>query len=804
MKHARRILATGLAAAACAAAVGTAGTSREGELGYETVAAAQPGSLVEDFSYPGAEKIKAEKGITLKSGDGHIVLADCDGSPGQMEIHARGRVTTCFRVIGSSGYLSVEIPAVFGVKASADEAADVTLTAPDSTVQEVHIPKGAARPVGETADPQARDHTLVEIRVGEETSPPPLIADPARPWLARVNVDTPGRNGSRSCSGALVDQTWVLTSASCFPDGAAGTLNATATVAGQNAIKINYLVPRSDRDLVLVRLATPITNVALAPLTNTAPADGSALVAAGTGRSKTEWVPNTPHSSSVTQSSAAATNVSLTAGQVCQGDAGGPVLDSSGRITAVLSTAEQGECFGQVSQGTSATAARVDNIVPWLKESTLTPLARYDLDEAAGSRRVSGGATENFAVRLGGGAELGAAGKTGTALRLNGTSAYAATSGPVVDATKSFTVSAWVKLDKKDKNYTFLSQAGTRASAFQVYYSKYYDKFVFNRHVKDTDDTDIARAMSKQVAQTGVWTHLAGSYDADAQTISLFVNGALQEAAKFTTYWRANGGFQVGRLWYKGAWQEYMPGQIDDIRTFQSPVTAANAASLASGSSPAELQELASFPLNEPSGSETASGGSGAGLTATLAGGAQLGAAGKTGTALRLNGTSGYAATSARMLSTVKSFSVSAWVKLDKKDKNYTFLSQAGSRGSGFQLYYSKDYDKFVFNRHAKDADDTGIVRSVSTDVAQVGVWTQLTGVYDATTNKIQLFVNGKPQTAADFTTPWAASSALQIGRVYYKGVWQENLAGSIDDVRIWDRAVGASEISNQGLRINN
>ncbi|WP_305890888.1 hypothetical protein, partial [Streptomyces rugosispiralis] len=61
---------------------------------------------------------------------------------------------------------------------------------------------------------------------------------------------------------------------------------------------------------------------------------------------------------------------------------------------------------------------------------------------------------EEFVAQLGGGAELGVAGKAGTALRLNGTSSYAATAGPVVDTTKSFTVSAWVKLDDKERNYT--------------------------------------------------------------------------------------------------------------------------------------------------------------------------------------------------------------------------------------------------------------------------------------------------------------------------------------------------------------
>ncbi|WP_306324377.1 LamG-like jellyroll fold domain-containing protein, partial [Streptomyces sp. CC224E] len=92
--------------------------------------------------------------------------------------------------------------------------------------------------------------------------------------------------------------------------------------------------------------------------------------------------------------------------------------------------------------------------------------------------------------------------------------------------------------------------------------------------------------------------------------------------------------------------------------------------------------------------------------------------------------------------------------------------------------------DRWVFNRHTKDADDTTIARSQSTETPQTGVWTHLTGVYDATAKTVQLFVNGKPQTAAEFTTPWRATGGLQIGRLYYKGEFQEYTDGTIDNIR--------------------
>ncbi|MEJ8650737.1 glycerophosphodiester phosphodiesterase family protein [Streptomyces sp. MS1.AVA.3] len=378
------------------------------------------------------------------------------------------------------------------------------------------------------------------------------------------------------------------------------------------------------------------------------------------------------------------------------------------------------------------------------------------------------------------------------------------TAGPVIDTTKSFSVSAWVKLDSKDRNQTFLSQAGNRASGFQLYYSKAYDKWVFNQHTADTDAPDLVRAVSREAVQPAEWTHLTGSYDADKRSLSLFVNGRLQQSVQAAPVWRATGGLQIGRVRALGAWKEAAAGAIDEIRTVQSPVTQADATALSTGRLPVHLQELASFPLDESAGATHVGGGMGAGPVATLAGGgAQLGAPGKVGTALKLNGTTAYAATAGPVVDTTKSFSVSAWVKLDAKDRNRTFLSQAGNHASGFQLYYSKAYDKWVFNRHTTDSDNTTIVRSTSTDTAQTGVWTHLTGVYDSAAKKIQLFVNGKPQTAADFTTPWRANGGLQIGRLHYQSTFQEHFAGTIDNIRIWDETVlvGCSRTNAIGHR---
>jgi hypothetical protein len=83
----------------------------------ETAAADGPPSIVEDISYPGAEKILAERGITLIIGDGHIQLADCvPGGVGQLVARSTAfNDPICFKATGP-GWLTVSIPEVFSIK----------------------------------------------------------------------------------------------------------------------------------------------------------------------------------------------------------------------------------------------------------------------------------------------------------------------------------------------------------------------------------------------------------------------------------------------------------------------------------------------------------------------------------------------------------------------------------------------------------------------------------------------------------------------------------------------------------------
>lgn len=149
-----------------ASTVAVADTSAEGSAasGAQAVADDAPPSIVEDFAYPGADKVFDEWGITLKRGDGHIVLAACDGGDNEIKVMARGvgrDDEVCFKATSANGYLALEVPDVFGIRTQS-RPVRVELTAEDKS-ETVDVPANVLRGVGEgLGQPPA---VLLELRV---------------------------------------------------------------------------------------------------------------------------------------------------------------------------------------------------------------------------------------------------------------------------------------------------------------------------------------------------------------------------------------------------------------------------------------------------------------------------------------------------------------------------------------------------------------------------------------------------------------------------------------------------------------
>lgn len=145
-------------------AVANAAAENSATPGAQVAAADGPPSIVEDFAYPGADKVFEEWGITLKSGDGHIVLAPCGGGDNEIKVMARGvgrDDEVCFEATSANGYLTLEVPDVFGIRTQS-RPVRVELTAEDKS-ETVDVPANVLKGVGEgLGQPPA---VLLELRV---------------------------------------------------------------------------------------------------------------------------------------------------------------------------------------------------------------------------------------------------------------------------------------------------------------------------------------------------------------------------------------------------------------------------------------------------------------------------------------------------------------------------------------------------------------------------------------------------------------------------------------------------------------
>ncbi|WP_097282645.1 LamG-like jellyroll fold domain-containing protein [Streptomyces sp. OK228] len=165
---------------------------------------------------------------------------------------------------------------------------------------------------------------------------------------------------------------------------------------------------------------------------------------------------------------------------------------------------------------------------------------------------------------------------------------------------------------------------------------------------------------------------------------------------------------------------------------------------------------------------------------------------------------SGYAATAAPAVNTQSSFTVSAWAYLADGSDFRTVLSETGSDGSGFALYYSPGIQRWVF---LWNWYENGVRKYLGANADVAGVplkaWTHLTGVYDSKARTISLYVNGRMQgspvalpSTSDATT---TDGTLQFGRASFTpGSYVNYWRGRVDEVAVWQRVLTGDQIATE------
>jgi Concanavalin A-like lectin/glucanases superfamily/FG-GAP-like repeat len=411
-------------------------------------------------------------------------------------------------------------------------------------------------------------------------------------------------------------------------------------------------------------------------------------------------------------------------------------------------------------------------------------VVRWKLNESGGTALADDTGGGHTATLTGG--TLGASGRIvggDSALHFNGVGS-GATAPSIVDTSKSFSVSAWVKLDDLNSNHSVVVANGTDHGAFYLWYTTGFNKWVFGTTTNDGPTYSWNSLTSDNPPQVGVWTHLVGVFDSGAHTMNLYVDGVRQSSTMTgVTAWNAtnatmlgrtiNGNNMVGSVAQVQLWNRLISG--DEVTALAAPELVGQWDMSDVGPGPTYDASIYGHDLDfypQPGGPQIPPAGSG-----------------HTGTGLHLDGVDDYAQTSGPVLNTDQSYTISAWVKLSDKTTDRAVMAQERLyQLSAFYLMYNAGLDRWTLQVPRSGTDATWWTVS-SSGSPSLNTWTHLVGVYDAVSGQLKLYVNGTLQGTLANVRGWNTPDPLYIGRPG-SGYNIDFFAGDVDDIRVYQGVV--------------
>jgi hypothetical protein len=396
-----------------------------------------------------------------------------------------------------------------------------------------------------------------------------------------------------------------------------------------------------------------------------------------------------------------------------------------------------------------------------------------------------------------------APGAVGSAVRLQGDGGHV-TAPNTVRTDSSFSVSAWVKLDRTDAGrYTVVSQDGTNVYGLNLEYEGDTKKWTFVMTGTDSANVTAWYAIKSQIPPVAnSWTHLTATYDSVSRQMTLYVNGVSSGSVRRETPWQANGLVRIGQLKAGQGFGQNWPGSIDEVKFYDRLLSDAEISSTVAR----DNVQVAHWKFEEEDGT-TAKNDIAGGETVVLENGAHFDPAGAVNGAVQFDGSDDYAATDGPIIRTDQSFSVAGWIKVDRRaaaNQAFTALSQDGGSLSGFSLGYREvDGGRWEFSMPSADSANPAEAVVRSTELAKFGEFIHLTAIYEAPTKQLRLYAGGQLMGTTTATGVFNATGKFVLGQGKRNGAPANALPGGVDEVRVYSRVISAEEIKGIVSREN-
>lgn len=431
------------------------------------------------------------------------------------------------------------------------------------------------------------------------------------------------------------------------------------------------------------------------------------------------------------------------------------------------------------------------------------PAGYWKFDDGSGATAVDSSGNGNNGTLING--PNWTTGQVNGALNFNGDDDYISVSrNSSLDVT-TFTIAGWVKLTNVATANQFVFWNGNTASPWGGW------GLAINRSsVLGCDVGEICLWVSQNsgsnfdyvevphnLTVNDKWYHIAATWNNSTKTATYYVDGTPIGSA--TSSYAVVMGSSPNTYAGRGASAGYFNGAMDEVRVYNYALSAAEISALYNNSQATSFNPIASYHFSEGSGTTT-SDSSENGNTCTISGAVWTNS-GKSGKALNFDGNYTYLDCGTKSsLNLNSSFTASAWVKTNKSSETYQAILMKSENNypeslgqQGWELIYRSSSAGFRFG--IRDQNDKAVLVNALPS-GNIGDWHHVVGVYDDSNNTMRLYIDGivrASSTKASLASFNAPDWSFKIGR--YAGGY--SFRGTIDEVRVYNRALSAQEVSS-------
>ncbi len=453
------------------------------------------------------------------------------------------------------------------------------------------------------------------------------------------------------------------------------------------------------------------------------------------------------------------------------------------QISIILSTL----AFAFFFFGHSASAATISR-----PPTNLGLVAYWPLDEATGTAAVDMSGNGNNATVSSG--AIWGSGRRGNAIDFNTPASSpnlsVASASSLNFGTGSFTISMWGKYRDftYPKSWMMIKKSGTCYVAGNPGWDVGHSFSSDGIYICYSDGTNLLQNYNLSFdsgyrpSEIGTkWTHLVLVFDKSANRVKAYVNGVKQtneyDISAVTGTVSNSSNLTVGTMY---GWQS--DGLVDDIRMYNRALSASEAASIYKNGQTTRKQVSNSglvgyWSFNEGSGL-VASDSSGNGNIASV--NSATWTDGKKGRALSFNGSSSYV--SSPTISITNNITASAWVYSTNFSQN-GFIVGKNNVNEQWELFFEGPLLRW---RGGAPTTDTTYCTAPANSQ-----WHHVVATQSGT--DASLYIDGVLCDTGTVTAIANGSGTIDIGR--FNGGYYFN--GKIDDVRLYNRVLSATEIAN-------